>query len=92
MKSLTAMLMLGAALSMPAAANIFDGMSFSIQERGFGGKGGGREGRPVRDVRPAPPVPQPRERPRGQMTEEERRQLHRDLDKAQRELYRDRRP
>lgn len=89
MKSWIVLLMLGSVLSMPAAAGVFDGVTLSIQQPGFGGKGG-RESRPVRDVRPVQPAPPPRERPRGQMTEEERRQLHRDLDKAQRELYRGR--
>lgn len=90
MKYAMAVLMLGGVLSMPAVAAVFDGVTFSVQDRGFGGKGG-REGRPVREVRQTPPAP-PAERPRGQMTDEERRQLHRDLDKANRELYRGKRP
>jgi len=87
MKALMAMLMLGSVLSMPAVADVFDGATFSVQDRGFGGKGG-REARPQREARPVQSAPPPRERPRGQLTDEERRQLHRDLDKAQRELYR----
>jgi hypothetical protein len=94
MKSLMAALLLGGMLSMePAAAGVFDDMTFSMQDRG-GGRGGqgAREARqPVR-AQPAPPPPAPRERPRGQMSEEERRQLHRDLDKANREIYRGKRP
>ncbi|HTD89471.1 MAG TPA: hypothetical protein VK663_02325 [Burkholderiales bacterium] len=99
MKTLMAVLMLGGALSMQPAcvvwAGPFDGAMFSVQDRGFGGakRGhGGQDRRQFREARTAQPVPQPapqppRERPRGQLTEEERRQLHRDLDKANRELY-----
>lgn len=96
MKTLIAVLMLGSVLGMqPAPAAAFDGMTFSVQDKGFGGgRGGGREGRQTRDARtvqPPPPPPVQRERPRGQMSEEDRRQLHRDIDKANRELYRGKR-
>lgn len=97
-KFLMAVLVLSGVCSMQAAvANGIDGMTFSIQDRGFGGgrgHNGGREARQPREARMAQPVPQPqapRERARGQMSDEERRQLHRDLDKANRELYRGRR-
>lgn len=42
---------------------------------------------PARDYRPAPPP----ERGGGRMTDQERRDLHRDLDRANRELYKGRR-
>ena len=98
MKTLMATLMLIGVLStqwVPAVwANPFDGATFRVQDRGYGGAQGGYGGPPergqYRDARGAQPQPQPqppRERGRGQMTEEERRQLHRDLDKANRELY-----
>jgi hypothetical protein len=85
-----AVLMLSGVLSMQPAvvlAGRFDGAAFSVQDRGFGASGG-RDRRQFREARSVQPLPQsPRERPRGQLTEEERRQLHRDLDKANRELY-----
>ena len=92
MKTLMAVLMLSGVLSMqPAVAVVladrFDGAAFSVQDRGYGA-GGGRDRRQAREAQSAQPLPQPpRERARGQLTEDERRQLHRDLDKANRELY-----
>jgi hypothetical protein len=91
MKTLMAVLMLSGVLSMqPAAwAGIFDGATFSVQAQGNahgGGRGGGQARQP-REPRVQPPPPPPREPARGQLTPEERRQLHRDLDKANRELY-----
>lgn len=96
MKSL-AVLMLGGVLSAQPAFGVawaasFDGATFSVQNTDFGGARGGDGGndkRQFREARNVPqPVPQPtKERARGQLTEEERRQLHRDLDKARRELY-----
>jgi hypothetical protein len=91
MKVLMALLLLGGVSSIqPAVGAGVDGMTFRVQDRG-----GGREARQPREVRHAQPSPQPqppRERARGQMSEEERRQLHRDLDKANREIYRGKRP
>jgi hypothetical protein len=62
-----------------------------VQAQGQKGEGGGRdyrggrEGRqPQRDERP----PQRDERHQGRMTDEERRALHQDLDRANREIYR----
>ena len=95
MKTLVAVLMLGGVLSMaPTAvgwAGPFDGAlygaQYSTQYQG-NPAAKGHDKRQVRDVRNAQPQPHPpRERPRGHLTEEERRQLHRDLDKANRELY-----
>ena len=72
------------------------GWGYSVQQPGPGYGGGHRggygapQGRPMRDARDAggpPPQFQPA-RPQGaQLTEEQRRQLHRDLDKANREIY-----
>ncbi len=97
MKTLMAVLMLSAVLSMqPGAvawAGLFDGATFSVQQGGGAQGKGGREARQqAREARPVQAAPPPRERARGQLTDEERRQLHRDLDKANRELYRERRP
>lgn len=47
---------------------------------------GGQDFRREREVRPR----DERERQSGRMTEEERRELHRDLDRANREIYRPR--
>jgi len=63
-----------------------DAFGFLVQVQGpmkkgeqGGGRGGGREGRP----------PPPRDdRHQGRMTDEERRALHQDLDRANREIYR----
>lgn len=99
MKTLMAVLILGGVLSMQSVSVVwagpFDGALFNAQYRSqyqdYGGaKGGygGQDRRQVRDARNAQPLPQPqRERSRDQLTEDERRQLHRDLDKANRELY-----
>ena len=89
MKPLMAVLTLSAVLWVqPAAwADPLDGFTFSVQGQGRGGaqrgNAAGQARQPPREARPAPPPPPPR----GQLTPEERRQLHRDLDKANRELY-----
>lgn len=92
MKIWMTLLMLGGALclqSVPAPAQAYDGVTFSMQDRGGGG--GRREARqPARDTRVQPPAP-PVQRARGQLSDEDRRQLHRDLEKANRELYRGKR-
>jgi hypothetical protein len=90
-KILVGVVLLSSALSMlPAAvawAGMFDGATFSVQDRGFGGHKGGQDKRQFREARPAQFVPPDKGRARGQLTEDERRQLHRDLDKANREIY-----
>lgn len=93
MKTLMAVAMLGSVLSLqPASAGVFDGAFFSPQMQGYGGPHGkgGRAAPPPREIR-MPPPPRERAPGRGHLTDEERRQLHRDLDKANRELYRERR-
>ena len=87
-KILLGILLLGGGLSMtPAIAGVFDGPMFSVQERGFGGHKGGNDKRQFREARSPQFVPPDKGRARGQLTEDERRQLHRDLDKANREIY-----
>jgi len=51
-----------------------------------GEQGGGRDGRGGREARP-PQRDQRDERHQGRMTDEERRGLHKDLDRANREIY-----
>jgi hypothetical protein len=46
------------------------------------------ERQPNRDFRRPEPPPQPPQRPGGRLTDEERRDLNRDLDRANREIYR----
>ena len=97
MKTLMAILMLGGVLSVAPAgvvwAGPFDGAVFSVQyqggHRGPGGPGGpgGFDKRQFREANNLQPPQQPGHPPRGQLTPDERRQLHRDLDKANRELY-----
>ncbi len=91
MKILWVVLMLGSVLSMQSAsvawAGPFDGAMFSVQDRGFSGRKGGQDRHQFREARTPQYVPPDKGRARGQLTEEERRQLHRDLDKANREIY-----
>ncbi len=93
MKTWVAVLMLCGVLSMGsgavARAGPFDGALFSTQSQGSGeSRGSSHDKQPFRDARNAQQPPQqPRGVPRGQLTPDERRQLHRDLDKANRELY-----
>lgn len=90
-KILTGVMLLSSGLSMlPASvawAGSFDGTLFSVQDRGFGGHNGGQGKNQLREARTPQPVPPDKGRARGQLTEDERRQLHRDLDKANREIY-----
>lgn len=87
MKVLLGVVLLSGGLSIPPAiAGTFDGAMFSVQDRGFGAQKGA-DNRRYREARPSQYVPPDRGRARGQLTEEERRQLHRDLDKANREIY-----
>lgn len=88
MKILLVVFMLSSGLSIqPAVAGVFDGALFSVQDRGFGGHKGGQDKRQFREARSSQFVPPDKGRARGQLTEDERRQLHRDLDKANREIY-----
>ena len=91
MKILLGILLLSSGLSLQpvsvAWAGVFDGAMFSVQDRGFEGRKGGQDRRQFREARPAQHASPDKGRARGQMTEDERRQLHRDLDKANREIY-----
>ena len=93
-KTLLAATLLSAGLSLqPAAAGLFGGALFDVQAPH--GKAAAREARiqareAAREQRAAERAVQ-RERIR-QLSDEERRALHRDLDKANRELYREWRP
>jgi hypothetical protein len=91
MKILFGVLLLSGGLSIQPAsvawAGSFDGALFGVQERGFGGHKGGQDKRQFREARSPQSVPPDKGRARGQLTEDERRQLHRDLDKANREIY-----
>ncbi len=92
-KILLGVLLLSGGLSLQpvsvAWAGMFDGAVFSVQDQGFGGHkgGGGQDKRQIRDNRSSQLGPPDKGRVRGQLTEDERRQLHRDLDKANREIY-----
>jgi hypothetical protein len=93
-KILLGVLLLSGGLSiLPASvawAGVIDGAMFSVQDRGFGGHKGGQDRqdrRQFREARPAQHASSDKGRARGQLTEDERRQLHRDLDKANREIY-----
>ena len=94
MKTLLAVLILGGALVVgPAEAGSYGGGFRAQDQGGFSHpKGQGkRYERVERPQRYVPSGPPPDRRGSGRLTDDERRQLHRDLDKANRELYRGRR-
>lgn len=90
-KALAGVVLLSGGLSIQpvsvARAGTFDGAMFSVQDRSFGGHKGGSGKGQFRETRPAQFAPPDKGHARGQLTEDERRQLHRDLDKANREIY-----
>ncbi len=71
-----------------AAANPLPAAQFGFSPPGAAqnGRPDRLKGEPQRDFRPRQPDRE--QRAHGRLTDEERRQLHRDLDKANRELYR----
>jgi hypothetical protein len=79
---------------LPAGAGGWDmGWSPMLQAQGQKKGGGGQFQRGGRDFqRGQPDRPQRDERRQGRMTDEERRELHKDLDRANREIYRPARP
>ena len=90
MKTLMAVLILGGVMSAAPVhvtwAGSFDGALFSVQYQG--GPPSHDKRQPLHDAHNLRPGPQqPGQPQRGQLTPDERRQLHRDLDKANRELY-----
>ena len=79
-----------ALLAQPAAAGVggeFGGLHFDVQAQRERSDGTQRPP-PQRDLR-SPERP-PERRPDGRLTDEERRNLHRDLDRANREIYKGR--
>ena len=79
-----------AAVVLWAQFSFAQGWGYGVQQPGPGHRGayGAPQGRPARDAGAASQQFQPAGRPHGsQLTEEQRRQLHRDLDKANREIY-----
>ncbi len=85
-------LALSAAMALPAAAaqwRNFGGPHFDVQSQQRQRPGGyQRQQPPQRDFRR--PEQQPERRPDGRLTDQERRDLHRDLDRANREIYKGR--
>jgi hypothetical protein len=92
MKFLIGMLLgLTAVLAQPAAARSwhdFGGGHFNVQAQQRQHPGGMQRPPPQRDFRQ--PDRQPDRRRDGRLTDEERRNLHRDLDRANREIYKGR--
>ena len=94
MKILTGVILaLAAALSQPAAAGPwrnFGGPRFDVQapRQRPGNVQRQPQPQPQRDYRQ--PERQPERRPDGRLTDQERRDLHRDLDRANREIYKGR--
>jgi len=75
------------ALALPASANPWGHRGMQVQMQRSQPQRFQRQ--PQRDFRQAPPPD--RGQRDGRMTEQERRDLHRDLDRANREIYKDRR-
>lgn len=91
-KTLMVILLAGTTLwALPPSIGLSEVVISSAQAQGYGGQRGrahgGNSAQQYRDSRPARAAPAPRDDGRGRMTEEERRQLRRDIDKANREIY-----
>jgi hypothetical protein len=90
-KTLMVILLAGAGLSvLPSNMGVFSGLISSAQAQGYGGARGRNHGggaQQSQNSRPARVAPPPRDSGRGRMSEEDRRQLRRDIDKANREIY-----
>jgi len=90
-----AIVLMLATLAQPAAAQWrnFGGRHYDVQSQRQGQGQGGYQ-RPQRDYRQPdyrqPDYRQPDRRSEGRMTDEERRNLRRDLDRANREIYKGR--
>jgi len=86
-KSLFVLVMACALLAPPLALARDWGSGFRMQSQTQGGQAGKKyPGRPPRGERENRPMPDKDHR--GRLTQEERRDLHRDLDRANREIYR----
>ena len=83
MKALIVAITLAVGLIVPAAAASWGYPGFQLDVQGGKGRPGGQERGPGRDQRP-----ERRDDRRDRLNDDERRALHRDLDKANRELYR----
>jgi hypothetical protein len=83
---------LAAAIILPATAASRHDMAGRRMEGQMQQAPGGYQAQPPREMRgPGPaPAPVPAQRPNGRLTDEERRDLHRDLDRANREIYKGR--
>jgi hypothetical protein len=92
MKKVVLALIAAASLAGPAAAASWPYSHFIPEAQWGGGRGGGGSGQERGDRRRDRPQQQDRraerDERRDRMSEDERRALHRDLDKANRELYR----
>ena len=98
MKKLVLALIAAVALAGPAAAASWPYSRLIPDAQSGGGKGqGGGPGRERGESRRDPPPPQQQQQPdrrsgrderRDRMNDDDRRALHRDLEKADRELYR----
>lgn len=93
MKVLLAVVVAGTLLVPVLAEARGSGMGFAPalqaqgpMKQGEPARGGGRDARGGREGRP----PNRDQRQQGRMTDEERRDLHKDLDRANREIYRPR--
>ena len=90
MKRLVLIIVMAVSTALPLLGEARDGgFAPILQAQGQPGKKGqgefrrgGQDFRREKEARPRD------ERPSGRMTEEERRELHRDLDRANREIYR----
>jgi hypothetical protein len=90
MKTMIFAFILGVGMTMDTAlAGSFD-RGFYVQDRSGFSHSNGKGKRFVREERP-PRAGRSVKRVPSRLSDEERRQLHRDLDKANRELYRERR-
>ena len=98
MKALIAVLAVvfavGATVPAATAAYGYPGFQFDVQgDKRRGGGGGGQErGQPPRDFQQPRDFRPDRGERRERLNDDERRALHRDLDKANRELYQRRHP
>ena len=86
MKALIAVIALAAGFVLPAAAASWGYPDFGYGVQAQKGRNGQDRGQPPREFRPDRNVDRGGER-RERLNEDERRALHRDLDKANRELY-----
>ena len=73
-----------------STGKVLEGEWLTIIQHPGGGPLGGTQRQPPPDFRRAERMPEPERRPDGRLTEEERRDLRRDIDRANREIYKGR--